>query len=188
MTTPYVDYTENTLIIDMNNKQGLRLYFSYNTCVAFYTYDTGTVVSENCWSTTTGKFLNTINPNKKERLERNEFEKQLEAVLNKEEVKQENKKVDNNKELDALYKEASKVATSEVERIARKILKEHKNLEEFVIGMGTWFFADVNGTLYDGMYPICKEMDDFMQDWDEVYRLTGEAMRFTTDGPVITEW
>jgi hypothetical protein len=82
--TPSVNYTENTLVLNMNNKQGLRLYFSYQTCVAFYTYATGLVVSENCWSwsTTTGKFLNTLNPNKKERLPREEFEKQLEAVLN----------------------------------------------------------------------------------------------------------
>jgi hypothetical protein len=82
MSTPDVEYTENTLIIAMNNKQGLWLYFSYKTCVAFCTYDTGMVISENCWSTTTGKFLNSINPDKKRRLERKEFEKQLEAVLN----------------------------------------------------------------------------------------------------------
>jgi hypothetical protein len=79
---PSIVYTENTATIHMNNKQGLVLYFSYNTCVGFYTYDTGKVVSENCWSTTTGKFLNTLNPNKKERLPREEFESQLEEVLN----------------------------------------------------------------------------------------------------------
>lgn len=35
-------------------------YFSYRTCVGFHTPDTGTVVRQNDWSTTTGKHLNYI--------------------------------------------------------------------------------------------------------------------------------
>ena len=59
----------------------LDLYFSYQTVVAFRTPKTGFVISENCWGPTTGKHLNWLNDDKKNRLNRGEFEKQLEKVL-----------------------------------------------------------------------------------------------------------
>lgn len=58
------------------------LYYSYETIVAFYDPQFGgTVCSENCWGVTTGKHLNQIEPNKKLRLKRSEFEKQLAFML-----------------------------------------------------------------------------------------------------------
>lgn len=63
----------------------LTLYFSYDTVVAFQAPGIpGIVVSENCWSTTTGKHLNWIDDgNKKARVKRAEFEHQLKSVLAK---------------------------------------------------------------------------------------------------------
>jgi hypothetical protein len=55
----------------------LTLWYSYETVIAFRA-DGETVVSENYWQTTTGKHLNWIdNGDKKSRLSRPEFEKQL---------------------------------------------------------------------------------------------------------------
>lgn len=59
----------------------LDLYFSYETVIAFSYPGIGLVVSENCWSTTTGKHLNAINPNKKIRKPREQFERMLNETL-----------------------------------------------------------------------------------------------------------
>lgn len=59
----------------------LDLYFSYETVVAFRAPKTGLVVSENVWSSTTGKHLNWICPDKSRRVSNEEFEKQLAEVV-----------------------------------------------------------------------------------------------------------
>jgi hypothetical protein len=59
----------------------VELYFSYDTVVAFY--DHGLVIRQNDWSTTTGRHLNWINPDKSIRISGEEFEKRLEKFLKK---------------------------------------------------------------------------------------------------------
>ena len=49
------------------------LYFSYETCVAFRAPGLFLVVCENVWSTTTGKLLNELRPDKKRRTGHDEF-------------------------------------------------------------------------------------------------------------------
>lgn len=46
------------------------------------------------------------------------------------------------KQLQEIHNQAFKLALEIVEERARKILQSHKNLEEFCMGMGTWFFND----------------------------------------------
>jgi len=63
----------------------LELYFSYETLVAFQSPETGLVVSENVWSTTTGRHLNEIHPNKDIRIPYEEFhKKQIEVLKSRE--------------------------------------------------------------------------------------------------------
>lgn len=62
------------------NKHGLTIYYSYNTCVAFWGYidsnNYGLFVSRNYWGSTTGKHLNMIDGgNKKKRIDAATFEK-----------------------------------------------------------------------------------------------------------------
>lgn len=57
------------------------MWFSYKTLIAFRTPETGEVISENCWSTTTGKHINHINPDKDARTPRAEFEALAGRVL-----------------------------------------------------------------------------------------------------------
>lgn len=52
-------------------------WFSYQTCVAFNSPQTGFVVRENEWSVTTGKLLNDLMPDKSKRMAGKEFEKLL---------------------------------------------------------------------------------------------------------------
>jgi hypothetical protein len=60
----------------------LTLYFPYRTVVAFDDGPTGTVVSENVWSVTTGRHLNELDGgDKKSRVPHDEFVKKLSESL-----------------------------------------------------------------------------------------------------------
>jgi len=61
----------------------IRLYYSYKTVVAFSTPDTGLVIRKNEWSTTTGKHLNAINSDHSIRISGLDFEKHLEAIMDR---------------------------------------------------------------------------------------------------------
>jgi len=55
--------------------KGNDFYFSYETLVAFKTASTGLVCMVNNWKTTTGKHLNRIQPDKKRRVTKEEFDR-----------------------------------------------------------------------------------------------------------------
>ena len=61
--------------------ESLTLWFSYKTIVAFQDTFMELVCCENKWSKTTGRFLNDICPNHKDRLEKNIFNKKLLEAL-----------------------------------------------------------------------------------------------------------
>ena len=64
---------------------GVIFYKSYDTIIAFKTMDNLLKVCENCWSSTTGKHLNWLDGgNKKNRLDRETFQKELAKVKPKE--------------------------------------------------------------------------------------------------------
>lgn len=78
----YVDYASNNYGSSrVVNIGSLSLYFSYDTVIAFSSYKTGLVIRQNDWSTTTGRHLNAINPNHKMRINGEEFEKQLDSLM-----------------------------------------------------------------------------------------------------------
>ena len=78
----YGNYSGNYGVHALKVNMGIfELYYSYETIVAFYDPKFGLVVSENIFSNTTGKHINAIEPNKKERLNREEFEHKLNAML-----------------------------------------------------------------------------------------------------------
>ncbi len=52
------NYGAHTLCF--TDERGYDFYFSYRTCVAFRTPDTGLIVRQNDWGPTTGKHLNWI--------------------------------------------------------------------------------------------------------------------------------
>jgi len=97
-----------------------------------------------------------------------------------------------NSKIQKLVDEARSLAFQYVEEQARKILREHTNLEEFVMAMGSCCFSTtINGRhdnlgLEDRAY--FKPLQDFIWEWDDTLGILGEPMRFTADGPVIREW
>ena len=71
------NYGAHSQRVDIGN---LRLWFSYDTVIAF-SNGAGLRMSENRWGNTTGKHLNWIDRDKKNRLPREQFEAELSAVL-----------------------------------------------------------------------------------------------------------
>ena len=69
--------TVNKNIVELG---GLRLFFSYETIIAFQDRK-GLQCSVNQWSTTTGKFINEIEPVKEARLKPEVFEMYLAETL-----------------------------------------------------------------------------------------------------------
>jgi len=59
----------------------LTVYFSYKTPVAFHTPQDGIVCRQNDWGPTTGKHLNQIQPDKKQRLDSVVFEQRFGSTL-----------------------------------------------------------------------------------------------------------
>jgi flavodoxin len=88
--------------------------------------------------------------------------------------------------LEQQYNAAEETALEIVEEIGRHIIREN-DLEEFVMGMGTWCFYSEDGQIDDDD-PMIDEMKNFISEWDNYLHLTGSLMRFTADGPVITNW
>lgn len=85
----------------------------------------------------------------------------------------------------------TKTALDIVEREARLILQENKDLGEFIMGMGTWFFTTkITGEAnYDtDEYTSSGELSEFIAEWDEELCLTGNPMRFTAKGKKRTNW
>lgn len=104
------------------------------------------------------------------------------------------------KQILAKYLQAEALALEELELRARRILSNHPNLKEFVMGMGSASFTlhkpqyfSKDGPLEDmiNWYTEVKyaaPVFDFISEWDCILKLTGNPMRFTATGPKITMW
>lgn len=62
----------------------LDIYFSYSTAVAFEDSQANLVISQNKWSTTTGKHLSYISKDVSDRIPYEQFTKELEKAIAKE--------------------------------------------------------------------------------------------------------
>ena len=75
------NYGKHSLVF--TDPKGNRFWFSYDTLIAFCS-DKGFFVRQNDWSTTTGKHLNWINTDKKERLTSEQFKAKYKDSFGKE--------------------------------------------------------------------------------------------------------
>ncbi|MCP5375228.1 MAG: hypothetical protein H6743_03940 [Rickettsiaceae bacterium] len=75
---------KNKVILTFEGGARVELYFSYKTIVGVYGNGIEACI-QNYWSTTTGKLLNEIEPDKNKRLSQDDFDKELSKVF--EEVK-----------------------------------------------------------------------------------------------------
>jgi hypothetical protein len=102
------------------------------------------------------------------------------------------------------YNTARKIALVRVEKLARTILRNHPQYNEFVMAMGTYFFtlkgsdnnvdtitSSMNASynyVYNDTYKYFKPLNDFIGEWDKYLKLTGEPMRFTVKGKKVSNW
>lgn len=90
---------------------------------------------------------------------------------------------------------AEQAASEHVERLAREILRKNPTLTEFSMGMGVYGFHTQDGRYIDPqesyINPVVpkrqfRALNSFIDKWNRDLRITGERMRFTADGPKIT--
>lgn len=89
------------------------------------------------------------------------------------------------------FHEAERIALEMIEGMARQILRTHPCLDEFVMAMGSAFFTvkgDPRENIDTSERAYMKRLDDLLNEWDTFLHLTGTPMRFTSDGPIITDW
>lgn len=90
--------------------------------------------------------------------------------------------------LDYHLREADRLALAEVERLARSIMRRHPRLHEFCMGMGSWCFWTKDGQQFDDSdLKYLSPIGNFLYEYEDL-KLTGTPMRFTVDGPVVTNW
>lgn len=101
--------------------------------------------------------------------------------------------------INSYYEKADKLATKEVERLARLVLTNNpKKVSKFMMAMGSFFFIDNNDEIIHeavgGNQKLLEslngynELVEFIDEWDEKINITGEAMTFTAKGKKITNW
>lgn len=87
------------------------------------------------------------------------------------------------------YNKAVSDALEIVESRAREILCKHSNLDEFIMGMGVWFFTGKDKEHFDDRdLAYLKPFAELFYEWDEYLKLTGKPMRFTAYGKKRTDW
>lgn len=95
-----------------------------------------------------------------------------------------------NKRLTAMVAKAETLALKELERIALKLLKRNKKrYTEFVMAMGVATFTTTdNHSVHADEDPRFSELHRFLLDWDDMFKLTGNPVRFKLDGVRVTDW
>lgn len=92
------------------------------------------------------------------------------------------------------YSELEKESMRIVECEARKILRDHNNLDEFIMGMGVWFFTEKrvgqDSVILNNHYKyiLSSALAEFIFEWDQHLKITGEAIRFTAYGEIVRNW
>ena len=77
---PKIDYYANRDAVKLTTEH-LELWYSYHTIVAFRTKVEGLVCCENVWSSSTGRHLNLIEPEKEKRVAYKLFQALLKAIV-----------------------------------------------------------------------------------------------------------
>ena len=84
---------------------------------------------------------------------------------------------------------------NEVIRLANKVLNHNPKTIEFVMAMGTFFFTAKRGkekVILDfediTKLKFGKDLTNFILLWDKQFSVTGDAMRFTKDSEITTDW
>ena len=99
---------------------------------------------------------------------------------------------------------ANEVAIKEVERLARKTMRDNPEIEEFCMAMGSATFhldpefqeePGENGFPQDNFGqlehndPRAKEFYDFLDEWNDMFHINGTPMKIKgANGKLVTDW
>lgn len=96
---------------------------------------------------------------------------------------------------------ANETALREVERLARKTMRDNPEIEVFVMAMGSATFhlskehmesPEYEGDSFghvDDEDPRAKEFFDFLEEWNEMFHITGNPMKIKgATGKLVTDW
>lgn len=181
---PQIDELSDCLRSDC---QGIRDNPTFEDFADSFGYDTDSIKSRDTYFACQGVYT------KMRKLLGGEFWKWLNSPNSDEEVEQEEEQSVSER-LDVLYTQAFVIGVKHVEKLAREILKTHPELSEFTMAMGAYCFSErrpapaTDIQLGGEEREFFKPLFDFMNDWDRVLKLSGSPMRFTAEGPVVTEW
>lgn len=97
---------------------------------------------------------------------------------------------------DKIEGQAIERALALVEQRARKILQEQPLFEEFVMGMGHWFFITAQEEIVDWNEEyMCEKVKTVLlpvyqviSQYDDRLKLTGYSMRFTAISEICYKW
>lgn len=101
------------------------------------------------------------------------------------------------------FNKANLLAEKQVIKLARTILKNHPEYDEFIIAMGSYFFTNKktgqnitpmeenyrnNQYVSDDRYKYFKPLNDFILKWNDNLYLTGMGIRFKAKGKIKRHW
>lgn len=87
------------------------------------------------------------------------------------------------------YKGMCTIASNHVEGMAREVLRKRPDLHEFVSSNSNAYFLTKEGH-HESIFHVeeAEELENFICEWEFKLNVTEGPMRFTADGPKITEW
>lgn len=96
------------------------------------------------------------------------------------------------KEIEQHLQKAYDLGLAEVKRLVFKVFAKKKTYVRFFLAMGATFFEDKNGDnfcVYDEDVAVSAlELRNFLMEWDEDLKLSGEGVYWTREGEEIRNW
>lgn len=90
--------------------------------------------------------------------------------------------------LETKFQEAHDRGIEILNELVINTLKRNKNLTKFVMGMGVFSFVDKDNNNVSWEYmidrPSFQKLDDFMIEWDSVFKFSGEYTEIDSSGKI----
>lgn len=92
------------------------------------------------------------------------------------------------KKFDIQIEQIRKEALIYLKYLVENKFKQNKNLNSFVLAMGTYFWTDLKGKVLYDHEVSCEYVDSFVGEWESILKLTGEGVKWFRNGSIITDW
>lgn len=102
-----------------------------------------------------------------------------------------------NEKLEYILSKADEMIEKEVIILASYVLKNNKQIDEFIMAMGSFFFTKrgkknchFNYSTHEEINSLKggKELFDFIIKWDNQFKVTGGSLRFSLHSEIKRNW